>query len=98
MGIRPRRSIRTFASTLSTQMTSLPVSAKQAPTTRPTYPVPTTAILIALVYSLTKPPPYHAADKRVNRLIGKELRRKRARRNLRDSIRRVSLVRILLDY
>src|SRR6478752_6930305 len=46
MGIRPRRSIRTFASTLSTQTTSLPVSARQAPTTRPTYPVPTTAIFI----------------------------------------------------
>src|SRR5262245_28221956 len=28
-------------------MTSLPVSARHAPTTRPTYPVPTTAILIA---------------------------------------------------
>ena len=32
------------AASLSTQTTSLPFSAKQAPTTSPTYPVPTTAI------------------------------------------------------
>src|SRR5687768_17819398 len=44
MGILPRWSIRTLASTLSTQITSLPLSAKQAPATSPTYPVPTTAI------------------------------------------------------
>src|SRR5688572_16470514 len=44
MGIFPRWSIRIFASALSTQMTSLPLSAKQAPATSPTYPVPTTAI------------------------------------------------------
>src|SRR3970040_1409765 len=44
MGISPRRKAATLASSLSTQTTSLPVSARQAPTTRPTYPVPTTAI------------------------------------------------------
>src|SRR5687767_668782 len=44
MGIFPRWSIRIFASTLSTQTTSFPLSAKQAPATSPTYPVPTTAI------------------------------------------------------
>src|SRR5262245_13352442 len=31
---------------MSAQTTSLPVSARQAPATRPTYPVPTTAIFI----------------------------------------------------
>src|SRR5215510_4225321 len=36
--------MRTFASLLSTQTTSFPLSAKHAPATRPTYPVPTTAI------------------------------------------------------
>src|SRR5688500_3209500 len=44
MGILPRWSIRILESTLSTPMTSLPLSAKQAPATSPTYPVPTTAI------------------------------------------------------
>src|SRR6476660_7118552 len=46
MGIFPLRSIATLAASLSTQMTSLPVSAKQAPTTKPTYSVPITAIFI----------------------------------------------------
>jgi hypothetical protein len=31
---------------MSTQVTLLPVSAKQVPVTNPTYPVPTTAIFI----------------------------------------------------
>jgi hypothetical protein len=31
---------------MSMQVTELPVSAKQVPVTRPTYPVPTTAIFI----------------------------------------------------
>src|SRR5688572_29672749 len=44
MGISPRRSASTFAASASTQTTVLPFSARQAPTTRPTYPVPTTAI------------------------------------------------------
>ena len=35
MGMRPRRSARIFVSSLSTQMTSLPFSAKQAPATSP---------------------------------------------------------------
>ena len=40
-------SVWTFDSSLSTQTTVLPFSAKQAPTTSPTYPVPTTAIFIS---------------------------------------------------
>src|SRR5215218_4761250 len=36
----------TFATSLSTQVTSLPDSAIHAPSTNPTYPVPTTAIFI----------------------------------------------------
>ena len=49
MGTLPRRSSRTLAWLLSTQTTSFPDSAKQAPATRPTYPVPTTAIRIDLL-------------------------------------------------
>jgi hypothetical protein len=37
----------TLAASLSTQTTSFPFSARQAPATSPTYPVPTTAIFIA---------------------------------------------------
>src|SRR5215510_8415352 len=40
--------MRTFASLLSTQTTSFPLSAKHTPATRPTYPVPTTAIFMSL--------------------------------------------------
>src|SRR3970040_1256278 len=43
MGILLRLSWAIFASLTSAQTTSFPVSARQAPTTRPTYPVPTTA-------------------------------------------------------
>ena len=46
MGIFPRRNIATLRWSLSTQVTSLPDSAKPAPATNPTYPVPTTAIFI----------------------------------------------------
>ena len=35
-----------FSSLTSTQVTMVPVSAKQVPLTKPTYPVPTTAIFI----------------------------------------------------
>src|SRR5262249_32673366 len=35
----------------SAQTTSFPVSARHAPTTRPTYPLPTTVIFIALAYT-----------------------------------------------
>src|SRR6266540_598820 len=61
MGIFPRWSIRIFASLLSTHTTSLPLSAKQAPATSPTYPVPTTAIFnqsprqIEMVYDGARP-------------------------------------------
>src|SRR4029078_6670184 len=48
MGILPRLSVRILVSSLSTQTTSLPDSAKHAPATSPTYPVPTTAIRISL--------------------------------------------------
>src|SRR3954465_8962546 len=46
MGMIPFSSFATFSELLSTQTTSLPLSAKQLPTTRPTYPVPITAIFI----------------------------------------------------
>ena len=42
-----RRSIAIFDSSLSTHTTVFPFSARQAPRTRPTYPVPTTAIFIS---------------------------------------------------
>src|SRR4029453_13106710 len=48
MGILPRLSVRILVSSLSTQTTSLPDSAKHAPATSPTYPVPTTAIRMIL--------------------------------------------------
>src|SRR5512141_2571897 len=38
-----------FDSTTSAQMTSLPVSARPAPTTSPTYPVPITEIFMELL-------------------------------------------------
>ena len=41
-------SFSTFLMSMSTQQTSLPVSAKQVPVTRPTYPVPITAIFIKM--------------------------------------------------
>src|SRR3954471_4555590 len=44
MGVFPARSAASFASSTSTQVTECPVSAKQVPATRPTYPVPTTAM------------------------------------------------------
>src|SRR5256885_17186559 len=46
MGVLPARSPASFASSTSTQVTECPVSAKQVPATRPTYPVPTTAMRI----------------------------------------------------
>src|SRR6478736_1695446 len=46
MGHSPRCSSASLRSSLSTKRTLWPNSAKQAPATRPTYPDPTTAILI----------------------------------------------------
>src|SRR5947209_13465021 len=40
-------SVLILASSLSMQMTVLPFSARHAPTTSPTYPVPTTAIFMS---------------------------------------------------
>src|SRR3954468_9490525 len=48
MGVFPARSAASFASSTSTQVTECPVSAKQVPATRPTYPVPTTAMRIGV--------------------------------------------------
>ena len=50
----PGSAPRILAASLSTQMTALPVSAKQAPTTSPTYPVPMTAIFMRAPTSRTK--------------------------------------------
>src|SRR5258705_4589589 len=44
MGIPPARSVSTLAASLSMQITSWPNSDRQAPDTRPTYPVPMMAI------------------------------------------------------
>src|SRR5689334_5793891 len=46
MVISPFFSLLTLLLSISTQVTSLPVSAKQVPVTNPTYPVPTTVIFI----------------------------------------------------
>src|SRR3989442_12955218 len=46
MGIRPPRRDSILARSLSTQTTSLPRSAKTAPVTSPTYPVPTTQMFM----------------------------------------------------
>ena len=43
-GILPRCRDLTFAGSLSMHITSLPFSARHAPATNPTYPLPTTAI------------------------------------------------------
>src|SRR5213078_3381725 len=53
IGSRFCRNPSIFAASTSTQRTSFPVSAKQAPATRPTYPVPTTVIFT----SCPPPPP-----------------------------------------
>src|SRR5436305_587410 len=47
MGILPAASVRIFDSSLSIQTTVFPFSARQAPTTSPTYPLPTTAIFMS---------------------------------------------------
>src|SRR4051812_21325512 len=47
MGMRPASRSAILAASLSTQTTSLPRSAKTAPVTRPTYPVPTTQMFMA---------------------------------------------------
>src|SRR5438309_2960212 len=51
MGASPRLNWAIFAASTSTQATSTPNSAKQAPVTSPTYPEPTTAMCIQLVCS-----------------------------------------------
>src|SRR5579863_6939928 len=47
MGTSPCWRAATLASSVSTQTTSFPESAKQVPATRPTYPVPTTHTFMA---------------------------------------------------
>src|SRR3712207_5618443 len=47
MGITPLCRVAIFSATTSAQVTSTPNSAKQAPVTSPTYPVPITAMCIA---------------------------------------------------
>src|SRR5215203_133378 len=47
MGTSFRCSLAIFSASTSTQITSLPVSAKQAPATRPTYPLPITAMCMS---------------------------------------------------
>src|SRR6185503_8520876 len=49
----PCCSIFTFASSLSTQTTRWPISAKHADATRPTYLDPTTAIVAELLFAFT---------------------------------------------
>src|SRR5438094_9511258 len=46
MGIRPASSSAILSGRLSTQTTSFPRSAKTAPVTKPTYPVPTTQMFM----------------------------------------------------
>src|SRR5947209_91022 len=46
MGTSPSWRRRILSASMSIQTTSLPRSAKQAPVTRPTYPVPMTAIFM----------------------------------------------------
>src|SRR6266508_1941061 len=60
MGIRPVRKDSILARSLSTQTTSLPRSAKTAPVTSPTYPVPTTQIFKA--QALQAPSGYQTPD------------------------------------
>jgi len=46
MGIIPFFILSTFSASISTHTTLFPVSAKQVPVTKPTYPVPITAIFM----------------------------------------------------
>src|SRR5262245_42763804 len=69
MGSWPSWSIAILLSTLSTQVTWTPNSAKHAPVTRPTYPVPTTAMFIPLpsrgaTASVHEPVLHQAPDRR----------------------------------
>src|SRR5918999_1220434 len=50
MGISLRWSRAILSASLSTQTTSLPVSARQAPATRPTYPLPITATCMSRLF------------------------------------------------
>src|SRR2546426_12833086 len=50
MGMRPARRAIIFSSSLSTQTTSLPRSAKTAPVTSPTYPLPTTQMFMEIPF------------------------------------------------
>ena len=59
-----------LSASISTQVTSLPLSAKHVPVTRPTYPVPMTAIFMAfasicggVVYDSIAPLPGRAAER-----------------------------------
>src|SRR5260370_14627713 len=52
MSESPAWSAATLRSSLSTQMTWWPISAKQTAATRPTYPDPTTAILMFSLIAL----------------------------------------------
>src|SRR5689334_15650964 len=54
MVISPFESLFTFSLSISTQITVFPVSAKQVPVTKPTYPVPITAIFIFLNLTIYK--------------------------------------------
>jgi hypothetical protein len=49
MGILPAFNISIFLLSTSTHVTVIPISARQAPETNPTYPVPITAIFIGKV-------------------------------------------------
>ena len=54
MGIIPFFNASILLIFVSTQVTSTPISAKQVPVTKPTYPVPTIAIFMILIYLIGK--------------------------------------------
>ena len=54
MGIIPFFNASILLIFVSTQVTSTPISAKQVHVTKPTYPVPTIAIFMILIYLLGK--------------------------------------------
>src|SRR3972149_6856627 len=90
MGMIPRFSESIFALSLSTQVTSLPRSAKTAPVTSPTYPVPTTQMFKveppsrAPGYQTTGLPRQSCAPRHSRRTTAGPLREDVSQQTLRD--------------
>src|SRR5208283_3895332 len=89
MGIPPARNTSTFFRSLSTQITSWPTSAKQAPVTKPTYPVPT-----MLIFGILSLFPLHSVHRHDRFRISLQRQAEERRHLTRRAPRYVSLFQI----